>query len=267
MSKSNRTQQGFSLIELMVVVAILTVVMGVVFEQIDRVQQTHRKEDTTLDMTQQSRELMDLIVRDLAQAGYPPQRMFGPGALIAPPDNDSRAAVGLVAYSPSTLWFEGDVDGDGTVDSVRYTLFDSAGAPAGGGSRCPCSLRRSQQVKIMGTPPMNQPVNYGIAVQRVISSGGMVGGGPLPLLGNTNMGNGILANDVVYVNYRNPQLFQAFDALGNPVAPTDIATNPALLRTITNVRITVSVMAQPISDMQTGVAPAMTMTAMGQVLN
>src|SRR5258708_8308892 len=39
----------------------------------------------------------------------------------------SGVAVGLVSVSNTQVIFEGDVDGDGVVDSVPYPLLDSAG--------------------------------------------------------------------------------------------------------------------------------------------
>src|SRR5581483_8261103 len=103
----------------------------------------YRAEEQKVDTTQQGREFLDQITRDIHQAGYPGQKMYDSAILAVPPANDSRVAVGLVRVSASELWFEGDMDGDGAVESVRYTLFDNNGNAIGGASNCPCSLQRS----------------------------------------------------------------------------------------------------------------------------
>lgn len=48
-------QRGFSLLEMITVVAILTLVMGAVFKQVITVQQRYRGEETKLDVAQESR--------------------------------------------------------------------------------------------------------------------------------------------------------------------------------------------------------------------
>src|SRR5207245_10338709 len=94
-------------------------------------------EQTKLDLLQEGQEFMDLMARDLRQAGYPNPRNFASGVLtVSPIANDHRAAVGLVKVHTNDLWFEGDVDGSGTVSLVEYHLDTSTS------NNCPC-LKRS----------------------------------------------------------------------------------------------------------------------------
>ncbi|HEX4603070.1 MAG TPA: prepilin-type N-terminal cleavage/methylation domain-containing protein, partial [Candidatus Angelobacter sp.] len=61
-SKSRRTA-GFSLLELLMVVFLLTIVVGALFSQIERAQVRYRVEDQKLDLTQQEREFIDQFTR------------------------------------------------------------------------------------------------------------------------------------------------------------------------------------------------------------
>ncbi len=143
---ARRAKAGFSLIELMVVLLIMSVIVGAVFTQVATVQQRGRAEQVKLDIFQESREFMDQMVRDLHQTGYPNIRMFDTAswspALNATPMNDSRLAAGLVLIAPNEIKFEGDVDGDGQVDVLDFKLAST-------GNNCPC-LQRSQVLKSTG---------------------------------------------------------------------------------------------------------------------
>src|SRR6266481_5567074 len=131
-----RSQAGFSLLELVIVCAILTIVLAAIFNGVDLVTQRSHAEQTKVDLTQEGREFVDEFERDLHQAGYPNCRMIkAPGATNNCPADfsnttvwqSSAVAAGLVKLSNTEIVFEGDVDGGGTVDSIRYRLLDSAG--------------------------------------------------------------------------------------------------------------------------------------------
>src|SRR5436190_17655307 len=67
-------QAGFSLIEMMMVLAIMSIIMASVFKSIDLTQRTSRSQQVKLDLTQQAREFVDQLTRDLRNSGYPYQR-------------------------------------------------------------------------------------------------------------------------------------------------------------------------------------------------
>src|ERR1044071_2875099 len=161
---SHATASGFSLLELMIVVVLVLVVTGAVFNVINLTTARSATEQTKLDMFQEAREFMDQMSRDLRQAGYPNPRNVDQTVLIQDPvKNDRHAAVGIVKIDDGDLWFEGDVDGSGQVSVVRYHL-DSTG------NNCPC-LKRSQLPKIDGDPLNGQTaVAYQIEVQGVEST-------------------------------------------------------------------------------------------------
>ncbi|HWF13152.1 MAG TPA: prepilin-type N-terminal cleavage/methylation domain-containing protein [Candidatus Acidoferrales bacterium] len=144
-------QRGFSLVELMISLAILTIVIGVVMDGIMTMQKRNAVEVSKVDLTQQAREFMDQIVNDIHQAGYPGLNMFDPATMNATCTNvaDVNLACGLVSVTTSTLQFEGDVDGTG-VSEVYIELIQ----PQGG---CPCTLRRGTVTKAQyqaGTTPL-----------------------------------------------------------------------------------------------------------------
>ncbi len=257
--------RGFSLLELLVVVAILTLVVGAVFQQVNLVQKRYRTEEAKLDLGQEAREFLDQIVRDVRQTGFPGQRMFGATVLASPWQNDYRVAAGLVSFSHTDLWFEGDVDGDGQVESVRYTL------QPGPGNTCPCTLRRSQVVKVNATPPMSQITSYSTGLDGLVNSGGAGGGGlngAYTLSGSTRLGDALVANDQIYHDLEDAFVFQAYDMSGNVVPPCDINTNPTQLATIKTIAITLNVLVRPTgSDLETRMRPAVSITASAKVSN
>src|SRR6266571_80544 len=271
--KGKDSQSGFSLIELMTVLVILTLIMGVVFGQLSRVQKRYKTEEAKLDLTQESREFMDQIMRDVRQSGFPNQKMYGLNVLAATPANDYRNAAELVKVSNTELWFEGDVDGDGQIDSVHYKMFDNTGAAVTTTSNCPCSIKRSQVVKVDGTAPMSQATNYGTELENVVNSAGSGGAGTngsLAISGNSIMVSATgttasVANDTIYAGLKPAPVFVAYDKSGNVVTlPVDISTlaGANTMQTIRTVKVTLNVLSKGSGvDLQNQMRPASSMTA------
>jgi prepilin-type N-terminal cleavage/methylation domain-containing protein len=253
MRKFQSGERGFSLIELMTVVAILTLVMGVVFQQIITVQHRYRTEEAKLDITQESREFLDQMVRDLHQAGYPTANLYD-SITVSPKTNDHRVAAGLVKFAYNDLWFEGDVDGDGQVDVVEYKL----NAPGG---TCPCTIQRRQTLKNGDASPLSFiGSSFQTELQSVVNSGGaytISGTGP-----------GGVSNQTLYGALASQNIFLAYDASGTLVSPTDIGANPTLLASIRTIKITINVLAaQKASDLQTGRRAPISLTAIARLSN
>ncbi len=110
--RSNR-QQGFSLIEMLVVVAIFLIVTGTLFGLLDASQVRYRAEQQLLESFQGARLGLELMTRDIHNAGYPPAYTFAgnlgtpptpaaypPGTwtvpALAPADLQRRFAVGIL---------------------------------------------------------------------------------------------------------------------------------------------------------------------------
>lgn len=133
----NRATAGFTLIEMLISLAILVIVTGAVFQQINSMQKKSASEAVNVDLTQQSREFINQTVRDLHMAGFPAASMYS-----APPPL-SMIANGLVRVSPTEILMEGDVNNDGTVQSVDISYV----ASDPNDPMCPC-IRRSAQAKL-----------------------------------------------------------------------------------------------------------------------
>ena len=214
-------QRGFSLLELMVVLLVLSVMMAAVFQQIRLVQQRSTAEQSKVDVFEESRTFVDQMTRDLHQAGYPNPRNFAAAYISGP--NDPHAAVGLVKVAVDQLWFEGDVVGDGNVYSVQYYLDTT-------GTNCPC-LIRSQTPKVNANP--------------------LTGQGTTPYVQVQNVQNGTSTNPI----------FQAYDINGNLIGlPVDFNANPATIAQIRSVKVTLTVQS-PVMDFQTRTYPITTLVS------
>src|SRR5712691_8946968 len=214
---------GFSLIELLVVAAVLLVVLGGVVSYITIALQRSKAEQTKVDLTQEGRAFVDEFERDIHQAGYPNCRMFNTGSNCSAHFNDHLIAAGLVSVSSTQIGFEGDVDGDGNVDTVWYRLVDSAGnfPPTG---TCPCTIQRGQITKVDGAPLSQIPL-FSQALPEVLNSGvptvGSLYGGGLPIAGNVLFGGGTLTNTAYYAavtTFKDFPVFSAYDQNGNIIS-------------------------------------------------
>jgi prepilin-type N-terminal cleavage/methylation domain-containing protein len=232
---SRRSQRGFSLIELLIVILILTVIMGAIFNQIELVQQRAVTEQAKLDMFQQAREFMDQLSRDLHQAGFPGVEVFStanshfvlnPANPQSPFANNSIVAVGLTKIDSGDLWFEGDVDGSGQVSVVHYH-YDASG------TNCPCLKRSVQTPKISADPLSQQTPVYSVEVQ--------------------NVQNGDSSSNPIFYAY----------AHGSGTAlslPLDFDANPKVMASIDTIQIVLTVQS-PIPDPKTQLKPITTLVS------
>jgi prepilin-type N-terminal cleavage/methylation domain-containing protein len=247
-TSTNHSQAGFSLIEMLVVVAILSIVLGVVLRQIAVVQQRSQTESTKVDMTQQARESLDQMIHDIHMAGYPNAKMFWSSALSSPYNNQPGVAAGCnpstggctgatsglvkIQYdggSNAVLWMEGDMDGDGQVDVVRYRYV----ATSTESNNCPCIERGWTSPKVAGDP-VSTNVTYHVAVENVNS---------MTLTAYTSNG-----------------------ATVNISSAIDIDNDPGTVESIRTLAITLSVKGSSL-DMPTKQYPTVVLSGLGQFRN
>jgi prepilin-type N-terminal cleavage/methylation domain-containing protein len=166
-SRMCNRQAGYSLIEMMMVVLILSIVTGGIFVQLDMAQQRAFSEQIKLDNFQEARDFVDQFFRDVNQIGYPNSRMLDTTsltwspALTSPLINDNRMAIGLVKIDANEIRFEGDMNGDGVVQSVIYMV--------NGSTSCALCLQRSQADKVSADPLTGQTQNWGTEINDVIN--------------------------------------------------------------------------------------------------
>jgi len=191
-------QSGFSLVELILSVAILSIVMAVIVDGIGMMQKRNAVEVNKVDLTQQAREFMDQIVNDVHQAGYPGLNMFDPLTLTSATDCtlDLNLACGLISVSSTAIQFEGDVDGTG-VSEVYIQL--SSGS-------CPCKLQRGTVLKsVGGTPPFYTEVDN--VMNSAVFTAYKTDGSQLTLpLGAGNLKNITALGITLYVKSSQPDL-------------------------------------------------------------
>jgi len=167
--------RGFSLMELMIVLTILSIIVGGIFEQMNVAQQRAYAERIKLDNMQEARDFVDQFFRDINEIGYPNVRMMDISSaswnpvLTQPPTyawsnlyaNDNRMAIGLVKIDNTAIQFEADTNGDGNVQSVQYQI--------NGNGNCALCLQRSQVAKVSADPLNGQPPNWGTEVNDALN--------------------------------------------------------------------------------------------------
>jgi hypothetical protein len=119
---------------------------------------------------------VDQFFRDINEIGYPNSRMVDTTSLSWTPAlttqttytwanayiNDNRLAMGLVKIDANEIQFEGDMNGNGVVQSVLYMI--------NGSGNCSLCLQRSQTAKMSGNPLTGQTQNWGTETNDVISN-------------------------------------------------------------------------------------------------
>lgn len=216
--KKIKAQSGFSMLELMIVLALMSIIMGSIFGEIHQAQQRSSAEQVKADLMQESREFVDQMTRDLRDAGYPNRRNFAPEQLFSPDVQDNRAANGVVKVDTGEIIFEGAVGGTDEVSAIVYRLDDDCPHPA--------CLKRSEELKTPGDPliPRYKPF---VQVQNVIND---------------------LATEPI---------FSAFRTDGTPVTlPVDVNNGDAMA-SIGTIKIYLRVQAQ-VPDQRTGERPIFT---------
>ena len=169
-------QQGFSLLEVLVAVAILGIVSAGVLSQMDLAVQRSSAEQTKVENFQEARDFVDQFFRNINQIGFPNLRTADTTSIGWSPSlvkqttyswasqyiNDNRFAMGLVKIDANEIRFEADTNGDGNVQSIVYKV--------NGSTSCTLCLQRSQIDKTSNDPLTGQTPNWGTEVNDVVSS-------------------------------------------------------------------------------------------------
>lgn len=110
----NADNRGFSLIELLVALAISTLILGVVVSVFNTQRDSYNVQSAVTEMVQTSRAAMDLMTREIRMAGYDP----------------SDTALSGLTVSTNTIQVLADLDGDGDTsdadESITYRYDPSS---------------------------------------------------------------------------------------------------------------------------------------------
>jgi prepilin-type N-terminal cleavage/methylation domain-containing protein len=210
--------QGFSLVELMVVMLILSIICAAIFSQINEIQQRAVAEQAKVDDFQQSRDFVDQIFRDTRELGYPNVRDFdvSTGTWQSPLINDHRLAAGLIKATSTQLQFEGDVDGSGNVSIVSYMI--------NGSGTCANCLQRAQVLKVNGDP----------------------------LAGQTNLTSSSYTTEIQNVQ-NTASIFSIYDSSGNAILlPIDIDNNASTVAGVKTIQANLTIASPTSIDPKTG---------------
>ena len=123
--KKQEDSQGFSLIEVMISMAITVIVMGAVFSLLTRGQQSFQREPQIADMQQSARNILDMVSKDILQAGagLPPEfPSITPNTLDATVGNMNPDVLQIVGGSQAVgemfLGAEPVTSFDGTIAQI-----------------------------------------------------------------------------------------------------------------------------------------------------
>jgi type II secretory pathway pseudopilin PulG len=192
-------EAGFTLLELMLVVGILVTVMAVIMRGIVEMQHRNAAESSRVDTVQQTRDFIDQMVRDIHDVGYPPPKVVKVAG-GADCTNDPYLSCNIIAFSPTQIIYEGDLDGSGTVYRIFMQLV-----PPPNSNNCPCILRRGALDKVSALAPGAAPT-YFTEVNGVLNSGDGTGIATYPIN---------LPAPGTYAAYSTADVFDAYFLDGN----------------------------------------------------
>ena len=225
-------ERGFSAIEMLISVALLVIVLGVVVKGVMELQARNFSETGRVDAVQESRDFIDQMARDIHGTGYPPPAVTNQGApfcanglgtVNAAVRNNPNISCGIVAFSPTSVQYEADLDGSGTVSVVYLQLVPSANS-----TNCPCQLQRGTVTKAQWVANNAITPAYFTTVNGVLNSGDGTGttggiangsGAPTYAISLSGPGN--------YSSYANADVFTAYNAAAFPITTAcTLTTNP-----------------------------------------
>lgn len=120
-----RSEHGFTLVEMLLTSAIFTIVTASVLAMVADTYRSYVQEKNSSDVVWQGRAALDLLVRDLRLAGYPPTNTYAQAANVTSANSNLVAATFLAATATNVI-FEADLDGNGVVERVEYRVNGTA---------------------------------------------------------------------------------------------------------------------------------------------
>ncbi len=110
--KEPAQSKGYSLIELLMVMAIMAIVIAAVYSLYYTSQKTYTAQDLAVEMQQNARAGIELMSQELRMAGYDPDA------------NRAKANAGIVAATATSIQFTMDLNGNGgTTDANENVSY------------------------------------------------------------------------------------------------------------------------------------------------
>jgi type IV pilus assembly protein PilW len=130
MKSITTSHKGFTLMEMMVAMAIASIVMAGIYTFYRSQLRTHVTQQALVDMQQDARIAMYMMTREIRMAGYDPQ---------------NSAGAALLTADAAEIEFNSDIDGGGDIDDQSerfyYALSNDADRD-GKADGTPCNLER-----------------------------------------------------------------------------------------------------------------------------
>ncbi|MFQ5741007.1 MAG: type II secretion system protein J [Acidobacteriota bacterium] len=114
--RSGQASRGYSVLELLVAMAIFTVFSATLFQVLVSMQAAQDRQDQHLTRLQSARGALYQVLHDLRLVGYPARNNF------SSPSSPGLLADGFLEATPNSLVFEADRDGDGRVERIEYRV-------------------------------------------------------------------------------------------------------------------------------------------------
>jgi len=115
------THSGFSLLELLIVLAVFSFIVGGIFSNLTQSQTRYQFEQEVAEVQQTARNAVDIMEREIKLAGFPIASYYD-SVLNWTSANSERVAAGFITLGATNLVFEADLLEDGIVDRVEYRL-------------------------------------------------------------------------------------------------------------------------------------------------
>ena len=112
---------GFSLLELLIVLAVFSFIVGGIFSNLSQSQTRYQFEQEVAEVQQTARNAVDIMEREIKLAGFPIPSYYD-STLNWTSANSERVAAGFITLGANNLVFEADLAEDGIVDRVEYRL-------------------------------------------------------------------------------------------------------------------------------------------------
>lgn len=124
--------QGFTLVELLVVIAVFSIVMTGIYSIFVRSNRAYLSQEQVVAAQQEARSALDILGREIRMAGLiaPNNQaggldMINAAAYAGSAESAIEIATVDTASKTTTLAFKSDLDGDGNTDAVRYVYYHS----------------------------------------------------------------------------------------------------------------------------------------------